>query len=168
MKKLFGIYSCGFKKQDGEIKPGITFVNGEVDMLSKEYESLTVEEACRKRLSKEYDGKNSAATHLSFNLDWDTFIFREIVVDWDENSKGVDKQLHKHYVKCGIKQLLDSETREITEEFDFGPDYVRIIDEAIAYCFGPMKEESYTLRPVQKACIDKMMAAYQNFKNNLV
>lgn len=170
--KTFGIYACGFLEESGEIKPGITFVNGEVEVNNSATDE-EIEKACYERLSKEYDGKNTAASHLSKNLNWDTFIWRKVQVNWGDGEdssrkKGADKKLHEYYVKNGIKQHRDSKTGNTTEEFDFGPDYVKIIDEAISQCFGHRKAMKLKLLPVQDRCIQKMIQAERFYREFLV
>ena len=103
MKKTFGFYfgqisDAAGEQMLGDMKPFDSAIIGEVDMSSAEYDGLTVEEACRRRLHAELQTrKHGSWGRLSDYLVNFTYASADVNTDKDHQ----DNKIHAYLRELG-------------------------------------------------------------------
>jgi len=156
--KRFAIYYFQFDRNNGKEKAFNTTMVGEVNLSKKEYENLSPEEACWKRIKAELTYAKGRAAEQDIDH---VVNFGYIEIDSDRDA-GVDKVLHKYFKnELGIPALKSARGTD-TEEFNMGENYLQYINDAVSKCFGKIEPVPFIPRDNQIRCINKMKEVFFN------
>lgn len=150
----YGIYFFNLRKENGQIKSTDTMI-GEVDMTSKAYAGLDVQQACEKRIKSELAAKNG----LSFYEFDDVMNLRCLAIE--ENKNHVDSRIRdyicKHTSATPIKVSYNNDKKrtELLRDITVEDAY----NEAQRYAGGKdsRRLHNYALREYQKEIVDKAL-----------
>jgi type I site-specific restriction endonuclease len=160
VKKNFGIYVFQFDKnfnnKEAKIKKFDTTMIGEIDMTSKTYENLSLEEACRKRIEDEASSKCGLS---DVELRKSIRILKCYSITSDLNA-GVDKKIHAILKKTFGKTCIKV-GKSNTEMFNLGSNPLEIIDEAVQRLTGNFPRKEFSPRTLQQKCIDQINKYFQ-------
>ena len=113
VKKNFGIYVFQFDKnfnnKEAKIKKFDTTMIGEIDMTSKTYENLSLEEACRKRIEDEASSKCGLS---DVELRKSIRILKCYSITSDLNA-GVDKKILQHHLDTCMRLPMVANARSL-------------------------------------------------------
>ena len=168
MKKTFGFYFGQISDEAGEqmlgdMKPFDSAIIGEVDMSSAEYDGLTVEEACRRRLHAELQTrKHGSWGRLSDYLVNFTYASADVNTDKDHQ----DNKIHAYLRELGYFQHKNVANDRHYEVLDLGPNGASIFKNAVDAVFkNSTTRITFIPRPNQLRFVDAFMMYYNQYKN---
>ena len=168
MKKTFGFYfgqisDAAGEQMLGDMKPFDSAIIGEVDMSSAEYDGLTVEEACRRRLHAELQTrKHGSWGRLSDYLVNFTYASADVNTDKDHQ----DNKIHAYLRELGYFQHKNVANDRHYEVLDLGPNGASIFKNAVDAVFkNSTTRITFIPRPNQLRFVDAFMMYYNQYKN---